>query len=145
MAKHRFALVGCGMVGQHHITAIKGVPRAKLVAICDVRDETARGFGEANGVPWFTDHNQMLADQPDITIVNICTPSGLHMKAALDVMAAGKHCVVEKPLEIALDKCDRMIEAADKAGVLLATVFPSRLATRRRSSRRPSARAASAR
>ncbi len=126
MAKHRFALIGCGMVGQHHITAIGGVPRAKLVAICDVREATARSFGEANRVPWFTDHKAMLAAVPDITIVNLCTPSGLHMKPALDVMAAGKHCVVEKPLEIALDKCDRMIDAADQAGVLLATIFPSR-------------------
>ena len=126
MAKHQFALIGCGMVGHHHITAIAGVPRAKLVAICDVAEATARTFGEASGVPWYTDYREMLAKQPEITIVNICTPSGLHMKAALDVMAAGKHCVVEKPLEITLDRCDRMIKAADEAGVLLATIFPSR-------------------
>ena len=126
MATYRFALLGCGMVGQHHITAIKGVRSAKLAALCDVREETARRFGEANGVPWFTDYHEMLAKQPDIDVVNVCTPSGLHMRPALDVMAAGKHCIVEKPLEIALDKCDRMIAAADKAGVRLATIFPSR-------------------
>jgi predicted dehydrogenase len=126
MAKHRFALIGCGMVGQHHITAIAGVPRAELVAICDVAEPTARKFGEASGVLWYTNYHEMLANQPQITIVDICTPSGLHMKPALDVMAAGKHCVVEKPLEITLDRCDRMIDAADKAGVLLATIFPSR-------------------
>lgn len=126
MARHRFALIGCGMVGQHHITAIGGVPRGKLVAICDVREATARSFGEANRVPWYTDHQTMLAEQPEITVVNVCTPSGLHLKTALDAIGAGKHCVVEKPLEIALDKCDRMIEAADKVGVLIATIFPSR-------------------
>ena len=129
MAKYRFALIGCGMVGQHHITAIDGVPGGRLVALCDVNEAGAKAFGEANGVPYYTDHHAMLAEQPDIDIVNICTPSGLHMEPALDCIAAGKHVVVEKPLEITLDRCDRIIAAAKKAKVLLATIFPSRFGT----------------
>jgi len=126
MARFHFALIGCGMVGQHHITAIQGVPGARLVAICDVNEANARRFAEANHVPWYSDYREMLESQPAIDIVNICTPSGLHMKPALECIKAGKHCAVEKPLEIALDRCDRMIDAARKAGVLLATIFPSR-------------------
>ena len=126
MARHQFALIGCGAVGQHHISAIADVPSAELAALCDVREATAKQFGASAGVPWYTDYKKMLREQPEIGIVNICTPSGLHMQPALDVMAAGKHCVVEKPLEITLDRCDKMIAAADKAGVRLVTVFPSR-------------------
>ena len=126
MARYGFALIGCGMVGQHHITAIGGVPGARLVAICDVREETARSYGEANGVPWFTDYGEMLATQGDVDIVNVCTPSGLHLEPALACIEAGKHVVVEKPLEITLARCDKLIAAADEAGVQITTIFPSR-------------------
>ena len=125
MARYGFALIGCGMVGQHHITAIDGVPGARLVAVCDVAEATARSFGEQAGVPWYIDYREM-AKRPEIDVVNVCTPSGLHMEPALACIAAGKHIVVEKPLEITLDRCDRIIEAAEKAGVQVATIFPSR-------------------
>ena len=126
MAKHRFALLGCGAVGAHHVTAISQLRNAKLVAVCDVREESARLFGERAAVPSYTRLTEMLEKQPDIEIVNVCTPSGLHLEPALEVLAAGKHCVVEKPLEITLDRCDRIIAAADKAGARLCTIFPSR-------------------
>ena len=58
--------------------------------------------------------------------VTIATPSGAHMEPAVAAAKAGKHVVVEKPLEVTLKKCDRIIEACDKAGVKLAAIFPSR-------------------
>ncbi|MFP4056798.1 MAG: Gfo/Idh/MocA family protein [Candidatus Brocadiia bacterium] len=126
MAKHQFALIGCGMVGQHHITAIEGVRGARLAAICDVNEQAARRFADANDVPWYTDYHEMLEAQPEVDVVNVCTPSGLHLEPALAAIEAERHCVVEKPLEITLDRCDQLIEAADRAGVHLATIFPSR-------------------
>ncbi len=126
MGRYNFALIGCGMVGQHHITAIKGVRGARLVAICDVVEQNARRFAEQNAVPWYTDYHEMFQAHPEIDVVNICTPSGLHLEPALAAIEAGKHCIVEKPLEITLDRCDRLIAAAEKAGVQLATIFPSR-------------------
>jgi len=126
MAKHGFAILGCGAVGAHHVTAIPQLRNARLVAVCDVREESARRFGERAGVPSYTRLSEMLEKQHDIEIVNVCTPSGAHMEPALEVIAAGKHCIVEKPLEITLDRCDRIIQAADEAGVQLCTIFPSR-------------------
>ena len=67
----------------------------------------------------------MLAD-PNVDIVTIATPSGAHMEPAVAAARAGKHVIVEKPLEITLKKCDRIIEACEKAGVKLAAIFPSR-------------------
>ena len=123
--RYGFALIGCGAVGAHHITAIAQLRNARLIAVCDTIEASARRCGERAGVPWYTDYQTML-ERDDVDIVNVCTPSGLHMEPALAVMAAGKHCVVEKPLEIALDRCDAMIAAADRAGVLLGAIFPSR-------------------
>lgn len=123
--KHGFGLIGCGAVGAHHVTAISQLHNARLVAVCDVSEASAQRFAQRAGVPWYTDYRKML-ERDDIEIVNVCTPSGLHMEPALAAIAAGKHCIVEKPLEITLDRCDRIIAAADKAGVLLGTIFPSR-------------------
>jgi len=113
------------MVGTHHVTAIAGVRNARLVAVCDVVEANARRFGEMTGVPWYIDYREIVK-RDDIDIVDICTPSGFHMEPALAAIAAGKHCIVEKPLEITLGRCDRLIEAAEEAGVQLVTIFPSR-------------------
>jgi predicted dehydrogenase len=126
MGSYGFALIGCGMVGHHHITAIGDVRGARLVAICDVAEANARRFGEANRVPWYTDYREMLRKEPAIDIVNVCTPSGLHLEPALACIRAGKHVIVEKPLEITLARCDKLIRAAEEAGVQLGTIFPSR-------------------
>ena len=67
----------------------------------------------------------MLAD-PEVDIVTICTPSGAHMEPAVEAAKAGKHVIVEKPREVTLKRCDKIIKACEKAGVTLATVFPSR-------------------
>ena len=67
----------------------------------------------------------MLRD-PRVNVVTICTPSGAHMEPAVAAARAGKHVIVEKPLEVTLKRCDRIIEACDRAGVVLSTIFPSR-------------------
>src|SRR5207247_2605079 len=65
---------------------------------------------------------------PGVDVVVITTPSGAHLEPAVAAAAAGKHVVVEKPLEITPDRCDRIIDACDQHGVQLCTIFPSRFA-----------------
>jgi predicted dehydrogenase len=67
----------------------------------------------------------MLAD-PEIDAVSICSPSGAHLDPALAAAAAGKHVVVEKPLEVTTERCDKIIAACQSAGVQLAVTFQSR-------------------
>ena len=67
----------------------------------------------------------MLAD-PRIHIVTIGTPSGAHLEPAVAAAKAGKHVIVEKPLEITLKRCDAIIAACKKSGVKLSTILPSR-------------------
>ena len=73
----------------------------------------------------YDDLEQMLA-HPGLDVVCVCTPSGAHRDPAVQAARAGKHVVVEKPLEITLPRCDAIIDACDAAGVRLCTIFPSR-------------------
>jgi predicted dehydrogenase len=120
-----FGIVGCGMISTFHARAIADVRGAKLVACFDTREPAAAKFAAENGCKAYVRLEAMLAD-PKVDIVTIATPSGAHMEPAVAAAKAGKHVIVEKPLEITLKKCDRMIEACAEAGVQLGAIFPSR-------------------
>ena len=91
----------------------------------------------SGGCPIFDDLDALLA-QPGLDVVCVCTPSGAHLEPAVQAARAGKHVVVEKPLEITLPRCDAIIEACDAAGVRLCTIFPSRFTRPTSGSRRRS-------
>src|SRR6186713_2446400 len=120
-----FGIVGCGMISSFHARAIADVRGAKLVACVSRRLQAAEQFAANHNCRAYADLNAMLAD-PKVSIVTIATPSGAHMEPAVAAARAGKHVIVEKPLEITLKKCDRMIEACEKACVKLGAIFPSR-------------------
>jgi UDP-N-acetyl-2-amino-2-deoxyglucuronate dehydrogenase len=120
-------IVGCGMIAKFHARALREVPGARLVALVSRHPANAQAVAEAAGVPAaiYGDLGQALA-RPDVDIVIVTTPSGAHLEPAVAAARAGKHVVVEKPLEITLERCDRIIEACDQNGVKLCTIFPSR-------------------
>ena len=113
------------MIANFHAKAIADIPDAKLVACFDMFPASADRLAESTGCKAYHDLDAMLAD-PEVTIVTICTPSGAHLEPAVAAAQAGKHVIVEKPLEVTLDRCDQIIAAADQNGVVLATIFPSR-------------------
>jgi len=120
-----FALVGTGMISHFHAKAIAAMRGAKLVACFDHLPKYAHSFAGQHGCTAYESLDEMLQD-PDVDIVNICTPSGAHMEPAVAAANAGKHVAVEKPLEITLKRCDRIIKACEKNGVRLCTILPSR-------------------
>jgi UDP-N-acetyl-2-amino-2-deoxyglucuronate dehydrogenase len=120
-----FGIVGCGMIAQFHARAVGDLRGAKVVACYDSVPAAADKFAEATGCRAYHDLNAMLAN-PAVDVVTICTPSGAHLEPATAAARAGKHVVVEKPLEITLRRCDRIIEECGKAGVVLSTIFHSR-------------------
>lgn len=124
----RFAVVGVGVVGEWHVRVIKNLPNAKLVAVCDIKPENAVKALEKNrlqDVPVYTDIAQMLKKEK-LDVINVCTPSGIHMEPSVAAMEAGVNVICEKPLEIQLDRIDRMIETAQKHKVRLAGIFQNR-------------------
>lgn len=120
-----FGIIGCGMIANFHSKAIADLRDGKLVACYDTFASSADRLAAATGCKAYHDLDAMLAD-PEVDVVTICTPSGAHMEPALAAAKAGKHVIVEKPLEITLGRCDKIIAACEKAGVALATIFPSR-------------------
>lgn len=118
-------IVGCGMIATFHARAIADAQGVKLVAATSRRPEATEAFAASFPVK-IHDSVQALCADPAVDIVSICTPSGAHREPALVAAAAGKHVIVEKPLEVTTDRCDQIIAACRDAGVTLSTIFPSR-------------------
>ncbi|HZZ30034.1 MAG TPA: Gfo/Idh/MocA family oxidoreductase [Pirellulales bacterium] len=120
-----FGIIGCGMIARFHAKAIADVPDAKLVACFDSYAPAVEKFSAEAGCRGYTKLEEMLAD-PAVQVVTIGTPSGAHLEPAVAAANAGKHVIVEKPLEIMLSRCDAIISACEKNKVKLSAVFPSR-------------------
>ena len=120
-----FGIIGCGMISRFHARAIGELRGARLAACFDAFPQAADRLAGETGCRAYHSLGGMLADQA-VDVVVIGTPSGAHMEPALAAAKAGKHVIVEKPLEITLGRCDRIIEACRKHRVTLSAVFPSR-------------------
>jgi len=119
-----FGIVGLG-IGTSRCEMMQEVPEARLVAVADLIEEKARSVAARFGVDWYTDYRKLLARE-DVDVVGVYTPSGLHLDVALDVARAGKHVLTTKPMEVTLERVDRIIDACAEAGVKLATEFAER-------------------
>lgn len=122
---HGFGIIGCGMIANFHARAIRDIAGAQMVACYNPTAPKAEKLAAEYGCTAYTDLEKMLA-HPGLDIVTIGSPSGSHMEPCLAAAQAGKHVIVEKPLDVTLARCDQMIAACEKAGVKLATIFPSR-------------------
>ena len=120
-------VVGCGSIGPTHGAAIGQIPHeAELVAVADSVSERAQNMAKKFNVNRiYSDFSEMIADA-DIDIVSICTPSGMHADMAIRAMEAGKHVVIEKPMEVTLEACDRMIAAEARTGKKLTVISQHR-------------------
>jgi predicted dehydrogenase len=120
-----FAIVGAGVIAEYHAGAIARTPGARLVAVCR-NDEARAAEAEARfGVPCETSYAALLA-RPDVEVVCICTPSGLHCEQTMAAALAGKHVLVEKPMALTLAEADAMIRTCQKEKVLLGVALQRR-------------------
>jgi len=93
------------------------IPYTKVVACCDVLEESAKNRAEQYGIKTvYTNHRDALKDG-EVDVVDICVPIWLHSQIAIDALEAGKHVLCEKPMASSLDEADNMISASKKAGV----------------------------
>ncbi len=122
-----FAVVGCGMIARFHVAALKEIPDARVAGVVSRSADTGNTFVAELTLdcPVFTSIEDAVR-APGVDAVIVTTPSGVHKDSSLIAAAAGKHVVVEKPLEITGERCQDIIDACDRAGVKLCTIFPSR-------------------
>jgi predicted dehydrogenase len=121
----RAAIIGIGAIARMHARALSDIPGVELVAATCRTEEKGRAFAAEFGCQWHADTARMLRrEKPDF--VTVATPSGAHLPAVLAAIRKGVHVICEKPLEITLARIDRMIAAANRAGVTLGAIFPQR-------------------
>ncbi|WP_411747643.1 Gfo/Idh/MocA family protein [Psychrobacillus psychrotolerans] len=120
----QFAIVGMGFIADKHIAAIQNAEGANLLAICDTNPE--RLLIDDENVLKYTDLDKMLTENPQIDVVNICVPSGLHATLTKAVAKHKKHIVTEKPMALNSSDALEMMEIAKDAGVKLSIVHPNR-------------------
>lgn len=126
MAKDlNFGVVGLGM-GTHHCRAIGNAKGAKLAAVCDTDPERVKSMVDTYGCRGYNSWHDMLADD-SIDCVNICTESGKHANMGIEAAKAGKHMMVEKPVDITPAAIKKLRDAVTKAGVKASCIFQSRL------------------
>ena len=125
MKTYGFGIIGCGMISDFHSAAIADIKNGKLVAVSSRKAKNSQRLVDRYSIQAYSDYNEML-NRDDIDIVCVCTPSGAHMEPAVAAAEAGKHVIIEKPLEITLERCDAIIESCEKANVRLCAIFNSR-------------------
>ena len=130
----RSAVVGAGTVGEWHVRLVGTghVPNVKLVAVCDKKPERAQAALAAHnltGIPVYTEEAELLKRE-QLDVIHVCTPSGEHFEPALLGIQSGVNVICEKPMEIRLERIDRLGEEAQKRGVRIAGRSPKPISSR---------------
>lgn len=124
----KVGVVGAGIFGVNHLNAFRQLSYlgvAELAAVAEVNEERAKWVEANYGCKVYRDYNEMFAS-PEIDAVTVVTPDHLHKPICIAAAAAGKHVLVEKPLDVTIEGCRAMIDAAKKANVLLQVDFHKR-------------------
>jgi len=120
-----FGIIGAGTIAGFHAQALAQLDGGRLVGVASRALANARQVADKHGVFATADLTALLA-RPDLHIVCITTPSGAHLEPALAAIRAGKHVVIEKPIEITPARADQILDASDRAGVKVVPIFQGR-------------------
>ena len=119
-------LIGCGLWGTIHARTYAASSLVRLVAVCDKDVDRARQFAKKFGFTSFTSDLKEILSNPDISAVSIATPDHTHTPILLEAMEAGKHILVEKPLAMTVEECEKILAARDRNRVRLMVDFSNR-------------------
>jgi predicted dehydrogenase len=115
--KVRLAVLGAGLIGKRHIQYVLAEPRAELLAVVDPMP-LGQQIAQESGVKWFPSFAAMIeTDRPDGIIV--ATPNQVHIANGLEAVAAGVPALIEKPIADDIAAGEKLIGAAEAAGVPL--------------------------
>ncbi len=121
----RFALYGCGFVGEKHIAAIKQAASTKLYAIID-SNRDRKLVAKANDIPFFESWDEFVASMPPPEVVNVCTPNGLHIEHAKQALDFGSNVLIEKPMGLSFEQCNQLNLHAIAKGLKVFCVLQNR-------------------
>jgi predicted dehydrogenase len=120
-----FALAGLGNLSTHQLApALQKTKFCKLTGIVTGHPAKAERWKAQYNIPdkniYNYDNMEKMADNPEIDVVYVVTPNGLHAGHTIKAAKAGKHVLCEKPMEVSVEKCRQMIDECKKAGRQLA-------------------------
>jgi predicted dehydrogenase len=127
----KIAILGTGAIADNHVQAfLKFKDQCEVVALADLYPDKAAALAAKHNLraAVFKTH-QELAAGAGFDAVSICTPPFGHAEAAVDLLHAGRHVLVEKPMAPSLEECDSMLAAAQSGGALLSVVAQNRFKT----------------
>jgi predicted dehydrogenase len=125
MRKINFAIIGQGYIGKRHADMVRQNVGACLVAVCDILPKEATGT-DAITEPYYQTIDEMLLAHPEIDVVNICTPNGMHAQHTLKALTAKKHVVCEKPMALRVSDAEAVIELAEQVNRQIFCVMQNR-------------------
>lgn len=111
MTKIKFAVIGQGHIGKRHAEMIRRNNHCELVAVCDILSKKELGL-ENISEKFYASAEEMLKAHPEVEVVNICTPNGLHAMHSIKSLESQKHVVVEKPMALTKTDCEKIIYTA---------------------------------
>ena len=115
----RIGVVGAGAMGRNHVRVLRELPDVELVGVADADFDTACRVAESNATRGYASHRELLEkEHPDG--VTVAVPTNDHRAVVMDVLAAGCHVLVEKPIAGSLAEADEMVAAAKSAERVLA-------------------------
>ena len=123
-SKLKFGIIGCGRIAQRHAEHIQNV--GKLVAVCDIDVNKANLLAEKYAAKSYIVVEDMMASHPEMDVIAICSPNGLHAKHTIKALKAGFHVLCEKPMALNPHDCGEMISAAERANKRLFIVKQNR-------------------
>jgi UDP-N-acetyl-2-amino-2-deoxyglucuronate dehydrogenase len=109
--KIKFAVIGQGHIGKRHAEMLRRNADCQLIALCDILPKEKLGVENVTE-KFYTSIDELLNSHPEIDVIHICTPNGLHCENALKVLEHNKHVVVEKPMALSKSDCEKIIYSA---------------------------------
>ena len=124
-SKLKIGIVGIGTIADIHAQALQESKNSALFSVFSRSEANARSFGKKYDVGWYTDWDRFISD-PELDAVSVCTPSGNHLDYGEKVARAGKHVIIEKPIEVTIDRAKRLVRVCEENRVALAVIYQSR-------------------
>jgi UDP-N-acetylglucosamine 3-dehydrogenase len=119
MRQLRIGLVGCGLFGESHLAALRGIPYATVVALTDLDEERARSLAARFNVPRVAKDFRELCSLDEVEAVSVVTTEDQHLSPVLAAFANGKHVFVEKPRATTVEDAQGMVDASRETGLIL--------------------------